>query len=332
VLRSKDIQNELAIQGTRIAVWDYDLKNNIVYINKRWAEIIGYDKEELEPVRFETWVDLIPKEDFKVTGQKVRDHFAAKTEYYDSKFRMRHKNGHYVWVHSRGKVFEWDAQGKPVRMAGTHLDITAEKELEINLKKAIRERDVLLKEVHHRVKNNLQLLLSLSRLKSKDGLIESAEVISSIETIAAAYEALHRSEQLDQIKVGEHLKQVVEGLARDSSIQLELEADESKAEISFLIPLSLIVMELLNNSLKHAFPSKHTDNLEIRIIARQEKGSLQLWYADNGKGYGESLVTENERSSFGMSIMESLAKQLEGSIQFSDRSGACAKIEVPLPR
>lgn len=331
MLRSKHVQHELAIQGTRIAVWDYDLKNNRVYINERWAEIIGYSIEELEPVRLETWENLVAEEDFKETNRQVQEHLNGKTDYYDTQFRMRHKDGHYVWVHSRGKVFEWDADKKPVRMAGTHIDITAEKELEISLKKAIRERDILLKEVHHRVKNNLQLLLSLSRLKSKDGLIESAEVINSIKTIATAYEALYRSNQLDQIKVGEHITQVVDAIANHAQVKLEIESDDTKAEISFLIPLSLIVMELLNNSLKHAFPEEENENLVVRIIIKEEGANLKLWYADNGQGYGENLVTEKERSSYGLSIIENLAQQLEGSIQFSDRSGACAKIEVPLP-
>jgi PAS domain S-box-containing protein len=325
---SKHIQNELAIQGTRMAIWDWDVIEGVVRINQRWAEIVGYKLEELEPVMFETWGSLVHPDDLKITSQLLQDHFDGKINYYDTQFRMRHKKGHWVWVHSRGKVFERNKQGEPIRMSGTHIDITPEKELEISLKKAIRERDTLLMEVHHRVKNNLQLLLSLTRLKSKDGLIETSEVVNSIESIARAYEALYKTKSIDQIPVGDHLKELIESITFATPFKLRIEADNIKKDISFLIPLGLIVTELVSNSRKHSGFKSDLEKLEVSLTIKKSIGKIELLYADNGKGYHKNRYRE-EQGSFGLSIVQSLIEQLGGKVLFYNQNGACAKMEFP---
>ncbi len=95
--------------------------------DERWAEIVGYELEELEPVSIETWEELAHSEDLERSDELLEKHFAGETDYYEFEGRMKHKNGDWVWIQDRGRVVEWDDEGNPVRMVGTHIDITERK-------------------------------------------------------------------------------------------------------------------------------------------------------------------------------------------------------------
>ncbi|TXB66921.1 PAS domain S-box protein [Vicingus serpentipes] len=328
--RSKNIRNELVIEGTRIGIWDWNVQTGETYFNERWANIIGYTISELKPLSIETWLKFAHPEDLEKSNLLIQEHFEGKTEYYDFQSRMRHKDGHWVWVHDRGKVFEWDEDGNPIRMCGSHIDITVEKLQEVNLKRALDERDILLKEVHHRVKNNLQLLLSLSRLKDQDGKISTSEIEDSISSIATAYEAIYKSDRLDKISIKKYFHQIFLTILNVGDIDYKIICDELENKIDFLIPLGLIVTELINNSLKHAFGNVKFKNIQMEI--QEESNELVIEYSDNGLGYSEeSLKSIKQSSSFGLSIIEGLVDQLNGNIQFFNNNGARAKIKITNP-
>ena len=327
--KSNNIRNKLVIEGTRIGVWDWNVQTVETYFNECWADIIGYTISELEPVSIETWVKFAHPVDLEKSNLLIQEHFAGKTEYYDFQSRMRHKDGHWVWVHDRGKVFEWDKDGNPLRVCGSHIEITDQKELELNLKRALNERDVLLKEVHHRVKNNLQLLLSLARLKDKKGFIETFELEDSINSITRAYEAIYRSENLEKIKIGDYFEQIVDPIIKVHGVNFFKNIDEQKQSIDFLIPLGLILTELLNNSIKYAF--KDVIEKRISLIAKEDDGKLILRYFDNGIGYGKEILQNQEGTgSFGMTIIKGLIDQIDGSIRFYNDKGACAEITLTI--
>ncbi len=123
-------RNALVIEGTRIGVWDWNIQTGETFFNERWAEIIGYTKAELEPVSIDTWVKFAHPDDLETSNQLLQAHFDGKSDYYEFESRMKHKEGHWVWVYDRGKVFEWDEEGKPLRMCGSHTDITSIKRRE----------------------------------------------------------------------------------------------------------------------------------------------------------------------------------------------------------
>lgn len=123
---------ELALKGADLATWDWNMQTGKVTFNARWAEIRGYDLGEIEP-RAESWVSGIHPEDVPQVWKKIEDHL-AKGALYDAEFRVRKKTGEYIWILDRGKVFERNERGEPVRMVGTELDITERKRLEEDLR------------------------------------------------------------------------------------------------------------------------------------------------------------------------------------------------------
>ncbi len=143
-IRAEDALHEseerlsLALQGTGVGLWDWQVQTGETVFDERWAAIVGYTLEELSPVSFDTWIELVHPDDLEKSSRLLNQHFAGETDHYECEVRMKHKEGFWVWVLDQGKVFEWDDEGRPVRMAGTHMDITERKEMESKLR---RERN-----------------------------------------------------------------------------------------------------------------------------------------------------------------------------------------------
>lgn len=115
------------LEGTNVGTWEWNVQSGEVTFNERWAEIVGYKLEELEPISIETWIKLAHPSDLEESGRRLNLCFEGKAEFYELEARMKHKDGRWVWVHDRGKVFSWTEDGKPLMMYGTHKDITERK-------------------------------------------------------------------------------------------------------------------------------------------------------------------------------------------------------------
>ncbi len=131
------------LEGTNVGTWEWNIPSGEVVFNERWAQIVGYSLTELAPVSIGTWTALAHPDDLKRSGELLERHFSGELAYYDFECRMRHKDGSWVWVHDRGKVAAWTADGKPLVMSGTHQDITER----IKAEEALRESRALLSSV-----------------------------------------------------------------------------------------------------------------------------------------------------------------------------------------
>lgn len=126
-----------ALESTRLGTWEWDVRTGDTVFNERWAEMIGYRLAELTPTDFETWTRFVHPDDLPEAQRLIQEHLEGHTEYYEAEFRMRHKNGDWIWVLDRGKVLERDPAGRPLRMYGTHLDITGRKAMEQEIRELV---------------------------------------------------------------------------------------------------------------------------------------------------------------------------------------------------
>lgn len=124
---------ENVIKGTHAGIWEWNVQTGQTIFNETWANFIGYSLLELEPVSIETWVKYAHPEDVEESNRRLQKCFSRESELYECECRMRHKDGHWVWVLARGKVMSWTPEGKPEKMFGTHLDISQFKNLEDEL-------------------------------------------------------------------------------------------------------------------------------------------------------------------------------------------------------
>jgi PAS domain S-box-containing protein len=123
-LRDAHWRLESIIEGTHVGTWEWNVQTGEVVLSERWAQIVGCTLEELGAVSIRTWESLVHPEDRKESDERLRRHFAGELPYYDCDCRMKHRDGHWVWVHDRGRVISRTNDGKPLMMFGTHADIT----------------------------------------------------------------------------------------------------------------------------------------------------------------------------------------------------------------
>ncbi|HHX60117.1 MAG TPA: PAS domain S-box protein [Epulopiscium sp.] len=124
------------IEGTNLGTWEWNLQTGELECNEQWAGMVGYSLEELEPIRIETWHNLVHPQDLKSTNEMIQKHIDGEISFYDLEIRMKHKDGRWIWVQDRGKVIERDKHGQPIKMFGTHADVTLRREADEVLKES----------------------------------------------------------------------------------------------------------------------------------------------------------------------------------------------------
>lgn len=132
---ARDARNKLsaALDGTGLCLWQLDIPSGkLIIYNRRWGSMLGYQPKELN-AQFEVWREHLHPEDRQMVLDAFYDHLHGKTPFYEALHRMQHKNGTVSWVLDRGRVSEWDEHGNPLRVTGTHIDMTKEKQYEEQL-------------------------------------------------------------------------------------------------------------------------------------------------------------------------------------------------------
>lgn len=216
-------------------------------------------------------------------------------------------------------------------------EINQRKEVEKKLKLSLKEKEILLKEVHHRVKNNLQLISSMLSLQIDS--VEDEMILHlfedsqrRIQSIAMVHEHLYSSEDLEHIDFSEYIKLLVENLCSSFQIypgliETSLNLKQINLDIDKAIPCSLIINELVSNSLKHAFPDisksdkapKNKNIIDIKAC-HLENSNIQIIISDNGIGFPKNLDFRNTNT-LGLQLVCSLVDQLKGSIKLSSKAG-----------
>jgi PAS domain S-box-containing protein len=126
---------EHILRGTNVGTWEWNVQTGETVFDERWAEIIGYTLEELSPVSIDTWLQHTHPEDLRESNRRLQRCFSGEHAFYECEVRMKHKDGHWVWVLDRGAVATWTEDGKPLRMYGTHQDMTERRHTEEALQK-----------------------------------------------------------------------------------------------------------------------------------------------------------------------------------------------------
>ncbi|MFP4165502.1 MAG: PAS domain S-box protein, partial [Chitinispirillaceae bacterium] len=139
MLRHQHWRLQSIIEGTNVGTWEWNVQTGDLVINDKWAQIIGYQKEEFEPISVKVWERVSHPDDLKKSSRLLEKHFAGEIPFYRCECRMRHKDGHWVWVLDQGKVISYTPDGKPLMMFGMHTDITEHKKAEQDV---VRERDL----------------------------------------------------------------------------------------------------------------------------------------------------------------------------------------------
>jgi two-component sensor histidine kinase len=246
-------------------------------------------------------------------------------------FRIKNIDGEVRWINNHVRCVEDDHSGK-LRIYGAAQDITQLKQREETIEKSLREKEVLLQEIHHRVKNNMQIISSLLSLQADfvdedmRGVLEGSQ--NRVKSMALVHEKLYQSQSLRRIEMADYIQSLVSNLfysyiTKKDQINLIFEIEDIKFNIETAIPCGLIINELISNSLKYAFPSGR--NGEMHISLKLKEDNYELIVKDDGIGFPEDLEFEN-MDSLGLKLVNSLINQLEGELEVDRGRGTEFKI------
>ena len=335
----------LALTGSGLGLWDEWIPTGELYVNDRWAEIIGYTLEEISPVSMKFWRENTHPDDLKevdIIGLKSP---RKEVDIINHDIRMKHKNGSWVWVRTRGKVVEWSDDEKPLRSAGTHLNITESKLRELELKKLLSQtkadfetKEILLREINHRVKNNLSSFIGMLYAEKKQSGSDPDTVqmehvdnlINRVKGISIAHEMLSRSHWAP-ISINKLAEKIIHSLnhliPKDRIIHVKINPSDIFLDADQSHSTAILLNELFSNSIEHA--SHPGEKIEVEIEIKEQNETIYFLYRDSGPGYPEEIL-KSEFKNVGMYLIKNIAEQsLRGVFQISNKSGAKIEIEFP---
>jgi len=347
ITERKKAENELRRTHTLIDMIIENIPNMIfvkdaeylrfVRFNKAGETLLGYPRESLLG---KNDYDFFPKAQADFFTGKDRDVLRGK-EVVDipEEFLETRDKGTRI-LHTK-KVPLLDVNGEAEYLLGISEDITDRKQAEESLHHTLEEKISLLKEVHHRVKNNLQIVISLLNLKANRS--QSAEVFevlqdmgNRVHSMALLHEILYRSDNLAQIHLADYVEKLCAQLLRSSGVEngrinVVRNVENISLSMEQAVPYSLIVNELVSNALKHAFPDGRSG--EIRVSTRlTDDGQINLNIVDNGIGIA-SGDDPTQKTTLGLQLVSRLARQLRGRLAFGRGKdcGVCFNVDFPLP-
>ncbi len=297
-------------------------EDKVIQVNEEFTNLFGYSNEEAEGRYIN---DLIVPEELKDEGQKLTSSVSEGNTVHFESVRVD-KNGNRIYV---------DAIGKPIILNHDQLavqaiyrNITERKLAQERMKKDLEEKNVLLKEVHHRVKNNMQVISSMLKLQSryitdKKALELFKNSQDRVKSMALIHERIYRSPDLASVNFDNYVRSLSRNLfinygISGANIELQVNIDDISVNMNAAIPLGLIINELISNALKHAFPANSKGKLIINF-SKDTSGQYKLEVLDNGVGCGQ--IELEDPKTLGMQLISALTSQLQGEMTCTSEQG-----------
>jgi PAS domain S-box-containing protein len=271
-----------------------------------------------------SWASLIPADDLSHVEEMVAQSVANHTPY-EIEYRIQHADGSIRWVYEKGQAIY---DNEPQWLDGVILDISDRRRTQERLAASLREKEVLLREIHHRVKNNMQVVISLLRLQSRSISDPQAQAVFTagedrIKAMALIHETLHQSENLAEISCRDYGQRLVGSLSRSfmgGSARLAADFCDELLHIDNAVPVGLIINELVTNAIQHAYPGEQGGEIRVAMRALDDQW-LELVVSDDGIGLPADLDPMGS-SPLGLRMVAGLAEnQLGGTFEISRDAG-----------
>jgi PAS domain S-box-containing protein len=350
---------ELVLEGTRLGMWEWNLKTGEVICDKRWAEMIGYDLSELSR-DIATWESRVHPDDIAGCYADIGAHIDGKVDFYENVHRLRHRDGHWVHILDRGRIMERDADGHPTRFIGTHTDISPQRRAELEAREAERAKGAFLARMSHEIRTPLNGVLGMLQLL--DGTPLDEQQREYLEVIRESGESLLTiiADVLDvsKIEAGEmrldpqpfvvrRLLRSVADLYRERAItkglDYRLDIDEEVPEV--LVGdghrLRQVLSNLTSNALK--FTEAGTVTIHAGATRRGPEAELRIEVRDTGPGIADtddiweafrqadvSISRKYGGTGLGLAISRQLMSLMGGDISVESEVGAWTVFEMRL--
>lgn len=335
LIKSQEKFRQMA-ENVEEGVWINDVgSKNTMYVNPAYEKIFGLSKENIHQ-NPGAWIDLLHPDDVeRVSKHAYRIFNKHDFEEKRIEYRIIRPDGSLRWIQSQISSIK-NENGELIRFVGVTDDITERVLAEEKIQKSLEEKELLLKEIHHRVKNNMQIVSSLLNLQSRyiddaDAYDVFKESQNRVKSMALVHEKLYRSTDLASVNFGEYVRSLSKELlisygSRSNNVSIKTDLDDVFLNADTAIPCGLIVTEIISNSIKYAFDGKGG---EISVALHSYNGGFEILIGDNGVGIPEDMDLENTET-LGLLLINSLTSQIDGEVELLREGGTSFRINIPL--
>jgi PAS domain S-box-containing protein len=306
-------------------------EKNWLEVNDKLCSMLGYSREEIVT---KTWADLTHPEDLPADEEVFGRLLAGEIDFYTLDKRYIRKDGGIVWA-SIAVSGVRSGGGNIDHVVATIQDISQRKKLEEDLRKSAGQKEILMREMQHRIKNNLAIISSLFSLEMQDlddnGMSDIfLRAISRINSMSAVYDKLKHLKEFNRIDLVQYIRDLADSLVttyqRDTvRIRYNCEMETLIIDSQKAVLFGIIINELVTNAVKHAYP--HHEGGEVRIALWRSGKELHLQVADRGRGLPEK-GEHGSGGGLGLNLVKVLTEQLEGEIVLESGEGAAVTISV----
>jgi len=307
-LKQSEARWQFALEGSGDGIWDWNVKTNEVFFSKQWKAMLGYEDHEIANSLSEWEIRVHPEDKEKIT-QDLEKHFSEKTEFYQNEHRMLCKDGNYKWILDRGKVIDWDNEGKPLRVIGTHSDITNRKKIEhevIRQNKELAElnasKDKFFSIIAHDLRGPFSGFLGLTQMMENDDMaLEQMKQLSklmhsSAENLFKLLENLLTWASVQKGTIEFNPKKyflsailnesidVLYDFAKQKDIKIINQTPQNLEVTVDYIMLNTIIRNLISNAVKFS-----NRGGKVIIGAEEKNDQVLIYVKDNGVGMDEKM-------------------------------------------
>ena len=355
---------QLILDATRLGTWEWNPQTGVTIFNKRWANMFGWEVNELE-ANVESWSSRLHPEDYDAVWQAIKDHLDGITPFYESTHRIRHREGHWVYVLDRGKIIERDSEGRAIRYTGTVTDVTEQKKAELDARRAAHAKNVFLANMSHEIRTPLHGILGIASVLESTNLNSHQQQLLATIKNSGDYLLTTLNDVLDltraeegqlkvtlgvhsPVRVLHHVIRLFEQPIKDKELDFIVDISEDIPESVLMdqARVAQVVSNLVSNALKF------TTNGSISVSAswqgyenKKNEGELVVKVQDTGKGIHDTQriwqLFEQEQDGFnrpeggsglGLAIVRNIVQLLSGTIQVDSKPdhGSCFTLCLPM--
>ncbi|MEB1808381.1 MAG: PAS domain-containing protein [Bacillaceae bacterium] len=356
------------IVGTNAGTWEWNIETGETFYNERWAEIIGYTLEELSPTTLETWQRFVHPKDLKKSEELLTQHFSKAIDFYELEIRMKHKDGHWVWVADHGRVSAWGEDGSPLLISGTVQDITNRKRMEQELIAAKEKAEIasqaksqFLANMSHEIRTPMNAVIGMTELvqemateeqkkyldiiqNSSHSLLNIINDILDLSKIESNTIELDR-QGIDLQKVVQEVGETYQVLAEKKGLNflIDPKMDRTQNHVVLVDPhrLKQVLVNLIGNAIKF------TDEGYIRLQYEvADNSKIRFTITDTGVGIAEedlqnifnafmqASLTPTKKyggTGLGLTISKKIIELMDGTIFVTSKLGVGSTFGFEIP-
>jgi len=351
---------ELVLEGSGLGLWDWNPQTNEVTFDRNWAEMLGYDLEEIE-FNLNSWESRVHLDDLASCYEDIKSHMEGKDDLYQNIHRMKHKDGSWVYIWDRGKIVDRDINGNPTRFTGTHTNVTAQKIAEQNLLKEIESKETFFAVMSHEIRTPINIIIGATEILSLDEKINdevkkylsyidiSSNSLLNIINDILEYSKMKSTKILfnnESFNITDHFKALIssfEQIAKKNGNKITLDYGNDK-KIFDIKSDPARISQVLSNLISNA--NKFSTNNIIEVILDNRNGFIEFEVKDHGIGIDKNnldklftpymqesrtIARDHGGTGLGLVICKNIIEALGGEISVISEKGKGSTFKVKIP-